>query len=64
MARAEIYIDGKHIRTIDASSSKVRARQLIFYKGFANKGTHYLKVVNLGTPDRARFEVDGVVVKR
>ncbi len=64
MGRAKIYVDGKYVRIVDAKSSKTRARQLIFYKSFSKKGTHYLKVVNLGTPGRAKFEVDAVVVKR
>ena len=64
MGRAKIYVDGKYVRTVDARSSKVRPRQLIFYKGFAKKRTHWLKVVNLGTPGRARFEVDAVFVGR
>ncbi len=61
---AKIYVDGKYVKTVDAQSSKVRPRQLIFYRSLKKKGTHYLKVVNLGTPGRARFEVDGVVVSR
>ena len=64
MGRAKIYVDGKYVTTVDAKSSKTRPRQLIYYRNFSKKGTHYLKVVNLGTPGRARFEVDGVVVKR
>ncbi len=64
MGRAKIYVDGTHVTTVDAYSSTEKARQLIYYKGFTTKGTHWLKVVNLGTPGRAKFEVDGVVVKR
>ena len=64
MGQAQIYIDGKYVRTVDAKSFKTRAKQLIFYKGFLKKGTHYLKVVNLGTAGRAKFEVDAVVVGR
>ena len=64
MGRAKIYVDGKHVKTVDAHSSRTKARQVIFYKGFKKKGIHYLKVVNLGTPGRARFEVDAVAVKR
>ncbi len=64
MGRAKIYVDGKYVTTVDAYSSKKRPRQLIYYRNFSKKGTHYLKVVNLGTPGRAHFEVDAVVVKR
>ncbi len=64
MGKAKIYVDGKYVKTVDASSSKIRPRQLIFYRGFKKKGTHYLKVVNLGTPGRARFEIDAIVTGR
>ncbi len=62
--RAKIYVDGKYIKTVDAFSAKHKPRQLIFYKGFKTKGTHYLKIVNQGTPGRARFDVDAVVAGR
>ncbi len=64
MGRAKLYVDGKYVKTVDAYSSKVKPRQLIFYRGFKKKRSHYLKVVNLGTPGRSKFEVDAVVVGR
>ncbi len=62
--RARIYIDGYHMATVDAYSWKRRARQLIYYFSFSKKGTHYLKIINEGTPGRTRFDVDGIVVGR
>jgi len=59
--RAKIYVDGKYIETVDAYSSKHKPRQLIFYNSFSKKGTHFLKIINKGTPGRARFDVDGIV---
>ncbi len=59
--RAKIYVDGKYIETVDAYSSKHKPRQLIFYNGFSKKGTHFLKIINEGTPGRARFDVDAIV---
>jgi len=64
MGRAKIYVDGKYVAMVDAHNSTEKARQLIYYKGFSSKKTHWLKVVNLGTSGRAKFEVDAVVVKR
>ncbi len=62
--KAKIYLDGRHVKTVDAYKSSIRPRQLIFYKGFKKKGTHWLKIENLGTPGRARFDVDAIVVGR
>ncbi len=62
--KAKIYIDGKWVKTVDAYSSKTRTRQLIFNKTFSKKKTHYIKIVNLGTPGRARFDIDGIAVGR
>lgn len=62
--RAKVYIDGKYFKTVDAHSSSLRPRQLALYHAFYKKGDHELKIVNLGTPGRARFDVDGVVAGR
>ena len=64
MGQAMVFVDGNYVKTVDAFSSKTKARQLIFYKGFSKKGTHWRGIVNLGTPGRAKFEGDGVVVGR
>lgn len=58
---AKIYIDGRYIKTIDTYSSTFKPRQLVFYTSWAKKGTHYLKIVNLGTPGRTRLDVDAIV---
>ena len=62
--RAKIYIDGRYAGIVDAHSVKRRPRQLIFYRSWKKKRTHYIKVVNLGTPGRARFDIDGLAVGR
>ena len=58
---AKIYIDGRYVKTIDAYSRTFKPRQLVFYTSWTKKGTHFLKIVNLGTPGRARFDVDAIV---
>ncbi len=63
-SKAKIYIDGRYIKTIDNYATKTRARRLVFHHSWGQSGTHYLKVVNLATPGRARFDIDGVAVGR
>lgn len=60
--RAKIYIDGKYVKTIDAHASKLKPRQAIYYRTWKSPGTHYIKIVNLGTPGRARFDIDGLAI--
>ena len=62
--KAKIYIDGKYVKTVDAYAKKTKPRTLIYNKTFFKKKTHYIKIVNLGTPGRARFGIDGIAVGR
>jgi hypothetical protein len=61
--RAKIFVDGKYIRTVDACRSTFQSRQTVFCKTL-KKGVHRLKIVNLGTVGRPRFDVDPVIVGR
>ncbi len=63
-SRAKIFIDGNYTKTIDARSSSFKPRRLIFNKSWARKGTHTIKIVNLATSGRRRFDVDGIAVGR
>lgn len=62
--KAKIYIDGRYTATIDAYSPTLKTRQLVLRKRWKKTGTHFLKVVNLGTPGKARFDVDALAVGR
>ncbi len=62
--KAKIFIDGRHRKTIDAYSSRIKYRQAVATARWKRRGTHYLKIVNLGTPGRPRFDIDGVAVGR
>jgi len=63
-SKAKIYLDGKYVKTIDNYAAKTSARRLVFHHSWQKSGTHYLKVVNLATPGRKRFDVDGIAVGR
>ncbi len=62
--RAKLYIDGRYVTTVDAYSPKLKPRQRIYYWSFPSKSTHYLKIINEGTPGRPKFDVDGIVAGR
>ena len=59
--KADIYIDGKRVKTIDTYASKTYVRQAIFSSSLA-AGKHTIKVSVLATSKRPRVDVDGVEV--
>ena len=63
-SKAKIYLDGKYVKTIDNFAVKTSARRLVFHHSWGTSGTHYLKIVNLATPGRGRFDIDGIAVGR
>jgi hypothetical protein len=62
--RAHIYIDGEYVETVDAYASSIRYRRILYSRTWNESGKHTLRVVNEGTPDRRRFDVDGIAVRR
>ncbi len=63
-SRAKIYLDGKYVQTIDAYASARKGRRVLWRKWWPNTGTHILKVVNLATSGRKRFDIDGLAIGR
>ncbi len=63
-SKAKIYIDNVHRKTIDAYATERKWRYKVFTANFPKGGVHYLKVVNLATPGRSRFDIDGLAVGR
>lgn len=61
--RANVFLDGQYVRTLDLGSATTRYRQVVFTGRFA-AGHHTLQVVLLGTTGRTRMDVDGFVVLR
>ncbi len=60
--RAKIYIDGKHVQTIDAWANSFKPRQVIYYRTWKSRGTHFIKIENLATPGRPRFDIDALAI--
>jgi probable HAF family extracellular repeat protein len=61
--RARVSIDGNVVTTVDLGAS-FGSRTTAFVHAFANVGTHTLKVAVLGTPGRARVDVDAFAVSQ
>ena len=56
-SRADVYVDGKKVATIDTHGST--AHRHILWSKRVKKGHHVVKVVNLATSGRAHLSLDG-----
>lgn len=63
-SKARIYVDNTYKTTVDAYSSSLKFRNVLYSKAWGGNGVHYLKIVNLGTPGRKVFDVDGLAIVR
>ncbi len=63
-SKAKIYVDGKYAGTIDAYAPSEKARRILFRRFWREGGFHTLRVKNMATPGRKRFDIDGVAVGR
>lgn len=61
---AGIYIDGKLMNFVDMKADELKYRQVFFEKYFTGNGTHIVKIVNMATKGRPRFDIDGIAVDR
>ena len=56
-SRADVYVDGKKVATIDTHGST--AHRHVLWSKRVKKGHHVVKVVNLATSGRAHLSLDG-----
>ena len=61
MGKAKVFVDGRLKRTIDAYSRTTKYRQVVFGINLKRR-YHTIKIVNLGTSGRPRFDLDGHVL--
>jgi subtilisin family serine protease len=59
--RANVYVDGVFIRTIDLRAGASRYKQVVFARELAY-GTHSLRIVVAGTSGRPQVDLDGFVI--
>jgi len=62
--KAEVWIDGVKITTLDLRSSSAQARKVVFTQSWPSSGSHTLEVRVLGTPSRPRVDIDAFVILR
>ncbi|CAA9450783.1 MAG: Serine protease, subtilase family [uncultured Rubrobacteraceae bacterium] len=60
--KAEVYVDGTYVQTVDLYSSSTLARQVVFSKSWATSESHSLEVRVLGTSGRPMVDVDAFMV--
>lgn len=61
-SKGKIYIDNVYKGIVDEYSSTAKYRQVIYSTYWKTKGTHTIKIVNLGTIGRRNFNIDGIAV--
>jgi hypothetical protein len=62
--RAQVYIDGAYVRTVDLYASSIQARRLVFDQAWATSAPHTIRIRVLGTSGRPRVEMDGIIALR
>jgi hypothetical protein len=56
--KAEIWVDGVKVATIDLRSSTTKYRQIVWQKSWSSSGPHTVSVKVLGTSGRPRVDAD------
>ncbi|MFJ6296477.1 peptidoglycan recognition protein [Streptomyces griseoviridis] len=59
--KADVYVDGKKVTTVDLKSSTTRYRQAIWTKTWSGSAKHTVKIVVSGTGGRPTVTTDGLV---
>jgi subtilisin family serine protease len=62
--RAQVWVDGVLVKTIDTYRSSFAARHVMFTRTWESPGTHTVQLVVLGTAGRARVDFDALVIIR
>lgn len=60
--RAAVFIDGRHVRTIDLRAATFHPRRVVFQASWRRTGTHRVVLRVLGTKGRPTVAIDRVVV--
>jgi hypothetical protein len=62
--KANVYIDGHFVGTIDLSAVTPSDRRLVFRRHWSFVGSHSVRIVTLGTAGRPEVDVDAFLVLR
>lgn len=61
---AKVYLDGTLVSTVDTVASTAAFRRVAFAKTWSVSGCHTIRILVVGTPGRARVDVDAFAVLR
>jgi spore germination protein YaaH len=61
---ARVYVDGTLVATVDCVAPTTVPRHVAFVKAWSGSGTHTIRIVVVGTPNRPRVDVDAFEVLR
>ena len=59
--RANVYLDGKRVATIDLYASSTLHRRTVFRKSWPTPGAHRIEIEVVGTSGRPRVDIDAIV---
>ena len=62
--RVAIYLDGRHVQTMDLASAPARFRTIAWSRSWTTSDRHVVRLVVRGTPGRPRIDVDAFVIVR
>lgn len=62
--KANVYVDGLYVRTIDLHRSSTQSRVVVFSHTWPTTGTHRVKVVAIGTAGHPGVDIDAFAVLR
>ncbi|HEX6475300.1 MAG TPA: glycoside hydrolase family 3 N-terminal domain-containing protein [Candidatus Limnocylindria bacterium] len=58
---ADVYVDGHLARRVDLHAATSQARAIVFAKQWPGNATHTIEIVNRGTADHPRIDVDAFI---
>jgi hypothetical protein len=60
----QVWVDGVHVKTVDTYAASTTYRRVVFSRAWTSYGTHTIKLVVVGTPDRRRADLDAFEIIR
>ena len=60
--KAQVWIDGVHVKTVDLYASRFAARNRLYTRSFSGSGPHTLMITVLGTSGRPVVAIDEFIV--
>jgi hypothetical protein len=62
--KADVFIDGRRVKTVDLRRGSFDARAALFAKRWSSAGIHTIQIVVRGTSGRSMVAIDGFTIVR